>query len=106
MIPFTPATLAAHWGCSDELVYGLIRSGKLEAWKLGGKLWRIKPEAVAEYEHRQAIGPGAPADAPPIGPAANASSVREGVSDIRTSARLSADQRPNPGESSMKATAR
>lgn len=54
--PFTVGALAARWDCSDELVYGLIQSGQLRAWKLGGKLWRIGRDAVGEYECQQNTG--------------------------------------------------
>ena len=46
---FTPATLAAHWGCCIETVYDLLRAGKLRGFKLG-KDWRITEEARIEYE--------------------------------------------------------
>lgn len=48
--PFTVATLAAHWGVSTTKIYDEIRGGRLQAFKLGGTLYRIKPEAVAAYE--------------------------------------------------------
>lgn len=47
---FTVASLAAHWGVSTGKVYEEIHAGRLDAFKLGGKLYRIRPEAVAEYE--------------------------------------------------------
>lgn len=50
----TVASLAAHWGVSDTFVYSLIKAGELEAFRLGGKLIRIRPEAVEAYEARTA----------------------------------------------------
>jgi excisionase family DNA binding protein len=34
------------------MVYEEIRSGRLEAFKLGGKLYRIRKETVEAYEAR------------------------------------------------------
>lgn len=48
--PYTVASLADHWGTSDTFIYDQIKAGRLQAFKLGGKLIRIKPEAVEEYE--------------------------------------------------------
>lgn len=48
--PFTVARLADHWGTSETFVYDQIRAGRLKAMRFGGKLIRIKPEAVDEYE--------------------------------------------------------
>lgn len=46
---------AAHWGVSYDLVYNLIVDGKLEAVKLGG-CWRIRREALAQYEAQNTTG--------------------------------------------------
>ena len=46
---YTPQTLAEKWGCSKDLVYDLLRSGKLRGFKLG-RDWRISDEARLEYE--------------------------------------------------------
>ena len=48
--PYTVARLAEHWGCSDTFVYSEIERGNLPAFRLGGKLIRIRPEAVEAYE--------------------------------------------------------
>ena len=47
---FTPATLAAWWECSERHVRNLIDSGELRAFRLGGKLWRIRPQEVEAFE--------------------------------------------------------
>lgn len=47
---YTVASLAERWGTSDTFVYGQIKAGRLRAFKLGNKLWRIRPETVDEYE--------------------------------------------------------
>lgn len=51
----TVAMVAARWGTSDTFVYDQIKAGKLPAFKLGGKLLRVKLEHVEEYEERGAI---------------------------------------------------
>jgi excisionase family DNA binding protein len=48
----TTSGVAARWGTSDTFVYGLMHSGQLSAFRLGGKLWRIKLSAVEDYEKR------------------------------------------------------
>lgn len=59
---YSPKTLAEHWECDEQLVRKLIRSGELEAFKLGGTLWRITQEAVEEYQRCQTIGSDASRD--------------------------------------------
>jgi excisionase family DNA binding protein len=46
---FTPKTLAKEWGCSDHHIRTLIHRGELRAFKLGGKLLRIRAEDVEEF---------------------------------------------------------
>jgi excisionase family DNA binding protein len=47
--PYTPATLAAEWNCSEHHVRNLINRGELRAFRLGHKLFRIPAEAVEEF---------------------------------------------------------
>ena len=51
--PFTPDTLADHWGCSSDHVRELCRTGQLTHFRLGKKMFRIPPSAVAEFEGKQ-----------------------------------------------------
>lgn len=51
--PFTPKSLADHWECSERHIRKLIASGELPAFRLGGKLLRIKPEDVERFEQCQ-----------------------------------------------------
>ena len=46
---FTPATLAEHWQVKPGFVLGLIKSGRLPAFRVG-HIWRIKREAVDAFE--------------------------------------------------------
>lgn len=48
----TVPALAQRWNVSDTFVYQLLNSGALPGFKLGGKLWRIKADAVEAYECR------------------------------------------------------
>ena len=50
--PYTPDTLAERWGCSAQTVRNIISQGDLPAFRVG-RLFRIKPEAVEEYECQQ-----------------------------------------------------
>jgi excisionase family DNA binding protein len=50
----TPRTVAERWAMSDKGIYHLIRTGKLRAFKLGGKLLRVPRAAVEECERAQA----------------------------------------------------
>lgn len=47
------ATLAAHWGCSTDTIYALVKSGELPHFKLGGKLIRIRSDQVDAFECRE-----------------------------------------------------
>lgn len=47
---YSVATLAQHWGCGTDTVYSLIRGGELRAFKLGGKLLRIRGDEVERFE--------------------------------------------------------
>lgn len=66
----TVAMVAQHWGTSDTFVYDQIKAGRLAAFKLGGKLIRVRPSAVAEYEERAALAAAqlAPVPAPAMLP--------------------------------------
>lgn len=48
--PYSPATLAARWGCSRQHVHDLIKGGELRAFRIGSKLLRISAEEVARWE--------------------------------------------------------
>src|SRR5262245_65158998 len=47
--PYTPETLAAEWQCSPRHIRNLVNSGKLGAFRLGGRLLRIPQSAVEAY---------------------------------------------------------
>ena len=47
---FNVSGLADRWGCGTDTIYNLIHSGNLVAFKLGGKLLRIRAEEVERYE--------------------------------------------------------
>lgn len=49
---YSVASLAHHWECGPDTVYSLIRSGDLQAFRLGGKLLRIRGDEVERYECR------------------------------------------------------
>ena len=47
---FTPETLARRWVCSARHVRNLIKVGELKAFRVGGKLLRIRAQDVEEVE--------------------------------------------------------
>lgn len=46
---YTVPELAARWRCSTDVVYDLLRQGKLHGFKLGAS-WRISDGARIQYE--------------------------------------------------------
>jgi excisionase family DNA binding protein len=44
-----PKAAAERLDCSPAMVYSLIRQGKLDAFKLGGRRLRIPEEAIEAY---------------------------------------------------------
>lgn len=46
---YTPRTLAQAWECSPDVVYDLLRTGKLKGFRVG-RHWRVSDEARLEYE--------------------------------------------------------
>jgi excisionase family DNA binding protein len=54
--PLTPEQAAERWDCSKQLVIRLCQEGKLRHFRIG-KLYRITPAAVAEFEAQPAIPP-------------------------------------------------
>ena len=51
---YTVRELAVCWNCSTDIVYDLLRSGKLAGFKLG-KSWRISDEARQTFEKISAL---------------------------------------------------
>jgi excisionase family DNA binding protein len=47
---YSVASLAEHWHCGTDTVYSLIHAGELRAFKLGGKLMRIRADEVERFE--------------------------------------------------------
>ncbi|WP_226549544.1 helix-turn-helix domain-containing protein [Celeribacter naphthalenivorans] len=47
--PYTHNSLAERWDCSAQTVRNLISEGRLRAFRVG-RMFRLKPEAVEEYE--------------------------------------------------------
>ena len=48
-VVYSVAELAAHWRVEPSTIYGMIKSGKLAAFKCGVS-YRITDKAVREYE--------------------------------------------------------
>lgn len=48
-ITYTVAQLADHWHCKPSTVYGMIKTGKLQAFKVGVG-YRVTDKALREFE--------------------------------------------------------
>jgi excisionase family DNA binding protein len=83
------ATLAAHWGCGTDTVYALIRSGDLQAFRLGGKLLRIRGDQVERYEWQKATVSNDTGESSP-----SSGSREEDATDIRLERLIERPQRP------------
>jgi excisionase family DNA binding protein len=59
---YTPRTLAKRWECSQATIYNMIERGDLAAFKVGGKLLRIKAEDAEAFEQRAGAIESAPED--------------------------------------------
>src|SRR5262245_92779 len=60
--PYTPETLAAEWQCSPRHIRNLVNSGKLGAFRLGGRLLRIPQSAVEQYQCKNTVLDGSKAE--------------------------------------------
>ncbi|WP_404927112.1 helix-turn-helix domain-containing protein [Mesorhizobium sp. ORM16] len=47
---FTPAMLAERWACSERHIRNMVASGELPAFRLAGKLLRIRGADVERFE--------------------------------------------------------
>jgi excisionase family DNA binding protein len=54
-LAFTAEMLAKRWSCSPRTVRNLFATGKLPAFRLGGKLLRISQAAIERFEQCQNI---------------------------------------------------
>lgn len=54
---FTPKMLAARWGVGLTHVHARIKSGELRAFKIGARLYRVRRDALEEYERAKGISP-------------------------------------------------
>lgn len=64
---YSVATLAERWGCGPDTIYSLIRSGDITAFKLGGKLLRIRADEVERYECQNIASNGSGENLPSSG---------------------------------------
>ena len=51
MNAYTVESLAARWQCSRDVVYDMIRTKRIKAFKVG-RMLRISAEEVARYENQ------------------------------------------------------
>lgn len=53
--PFSLKTLSERWGCSERTIRNMVRDGKLQAFRVGGTLFRISWEEVQKWETSQSL---------------------------------------------------
>lgn len=87
---FTVATLADHWCVSTDTVYAMIHSGRLQAFRFGGKLYRIRPEEVERFECQSRDTPSSDTEA--TSPSSGV--TKQDATDIRLERLIS--HRPKP----------
>ncbi|WP_157784784.1 helix-turn-helix domain-containing protein [Sphingobium xenophagum] len=85
---FSVATLAEHWACGTDTIYSLIRSGDLRAFKLGGKLLRIRADEVERFECQTTACNDTAANSPSCG------TKVDDATDIRLERLIERPQRP------------
>lgn len=78
----TPRDLAARWQCSERHVRNLIASGELPAFRLGGKLLRIRMEDVEAFERQSAGDSSYRHDAEPSLPMSGATEIQSTGGDV------------------------
>ena len=49
---FTVQTLASRWECSVDVIYDMLRSGKLKGFRVGNS-WRIGDREIERYENQE-----------------------------------------------------
>lgn len=86
---YSVASLAEHWGCGTDTVYALIRSGDLPAFKVGGKLLRVRGAEVERYECRTNIPSNDTAES-----SRSSGMSRDAATDIRLERLIERPQRP------------
>ena len=86
---YSVASLAHHWECGQDTIYALIRSGELQAFRLGGKLLRIRGDEVERYECRTTTASNDTVDSLP-----SSGMPRVSATDIRLERLIERPQRP------------
>lgn len=87
---YTPAMLAVRWACSEQHVRNMIRSGRLRAFGLGGKLLRIRGEDVERFESQDQISGESPCFEENLRP----SDTKEPAADVQPLQRTIRKRRP------------
>ena len=54
---YTPAMLAERWECSERHIRNMVETGELPAFRLGGKLLRIRGADVERFECQTGASP-------------------------------------------------
>ena len=86
---YSVASLAAHWECGPDTIYALIHGGQLSAFRLGGKLLRIRGDEVDRYECRMTTASNDTGESLPSSGTINTDAI-----DIRLERLIEHPQRP------------
>ena len=87
---YTVATLADRWCVSTDTVYAMIHAGRLNAFRFGGKLYRIRPEEVERFECQSQDTPSNDTETP----SPSSGGMNTDATDIRLERLI--DHRPRP----------
>lgn len=85
---YSVSSLADHWSCGPDTIRSLIKSGDLPAFKLGGKLLRIRADEVERFECRSI------ASNDTVEPSPSSGTKRDDATDIRLERLI--EHRPKP----------
>lgn len=93
--PYSVPTLAQHWGCAPDTVYSLIKGGDLQAFRVGGKLLRIRAEEVERYECQRNHTPSNDCE---VNSPSSGTRMAD-ATDIRLERRIGPQPKPQPAPS-------
>lgn len=70
---YSVSSLAERWDCTPDVIYRLVRTGQLQAFRLGGKLLRVRVQEVERFESQTTAS--SPIEDASLSPTATASEV-------------------------------
>lgn len=86
---YSVRSLAERWDVSEDTIYAQIHAGRLQAFRFGGKLYRVREEEVERFECQKDIPSN---DSETNSPSSGG--TRQDATDIRLERLI--DHRPKP----------